>query len=56
MAVAVKSLPAFEGFVTNVTWRNIELHDVAQAIMINEAGQSLSRQGKRAKVLWGECF
>jgi hypothetical protein len=28
MAVAIKSLPSFGGFVNNVTWRNIELYDV----------------------------
>ena len=29
MAVAIKSLPSFGGFVRNVTWRNIELHEVS---------------------------
>eukprot|EP00730_Choanoeca_flexa_P016787 TRINITY_DN8000_c1_g2_i1.p1 TRINITY_DN8000_c1_g2~~TRINITY_DN8000_c1_g2_i1.p1 ORF type:complete len:429 (+),score=68.14 TRINITY_DN8000_c1_g2_i1:1-1287(+) len=46
-AVAVKGLQAFDGFISNVTWRNIQLFDVKEAIMFNENGQSSSVQSGR---------
>ena len=35
MAIAMKSLPSFVGKVSNVTYANIVLEDVGQAVMFN---------------------
>lgn len=42
MAVAMKSLESFVGTVRNVTYANLKLVDVGQAIMVNVYGQNMA--------------
>ena len=48
--VAIKALPSFVGTASNITWRNIRMDSVAEAVMVNMYNQNANMYNQNANI------